>query len=409
MSEFLPLLSPAQALQSWLPKVPALPVSETISTTEGMGRVCFADLLAPHPLPTFSRSTVDGYAVRAMDTYGASETLPAYLQLTGEVPMGSQPTIRLQTGQCALIHTGGMLPVGADGVIMLEHTQLTNPQEVEILRAIAPGENLVQIGEDIKTGELIMRAGTRLRPAEIGGLLALGITQLQVARPPRVAILSSGDELVPPHAPLHPGQVRDINSHTLHALINQNGGRAVLYDILPDQRSAFRAATQQALMECDIVLFTAGSSVSVRDLTAETIQELGKPGILVHGINIRPGKPTILALCNGKAVLGLPGNPVSALLIAHRFLLPLLEKHLALTPRPRPTVVAHLAHNLPSQAGREDWVPVQLLLTPTGYQAQPILGKSNLIFTLAGADGFVCIPADANGISAGTTVEISLL
>lgn len=409
MSEFLHLISPSAALARFLAAAPARCQPETIAVADALGRVAFADVVAPRSLPPFSRSAVDGYAVRAADTHGASDTLPAYLRLVGEAPMGAAAGFALQPGECGLIHTGGMLPSGADAVVMIEYTQTSLASEVELWRPVAHGENVIYAGEDVDVGDLVVAAGSRLRPAEIGGLMALGITDLSVSRRPRVGIISSGDELVPPGQPLRPGQIYDVNTYTLKALVTQAGGQPVTYDIIPDQMTAFRRAAVRALAECDVVVFTAGSSVSVRDLTAQTIAELGPPGVLVHGVNIRPGKPTILAVCADKAVIGLPGNPVSALVIASLFLTPLIETHLGLRQqRPRAAVPARLGLNLASQAGREEWVAVRLQSTPEGYLAQPLFGKSNLIFTLARADGLICIPADANGLAAGDAVTVTL-
>jgi molybdopterin molybdotransferase len=352
---------------------------------------------------------VDGYAVRAADTYGAGEALPAYLSLAGEVPMGAAADCTLAPTSCALIHTGGMLPEGADAVVMVEHTQLARPGEVEVLRAAAMGENVLLVGEDVAEGEEILPAGRKVRPAEIGGLMALGLTRVRVCRRPVVGILSSGDEVVPPEAALRPGQVRDVNAYSLSALVEAAGGQPLRYGILPDRVEALRECAARALAECDLIVITAGSSASTRDLTAAVIEELGRPGVLVHGVNVRPGKPTILAVCGGKVVIGLPGNPVSALVIASLFLTPVIETHLGQrTDRPRPAVPARLSLNLPSQAGREDWIPVCLLPGPEGFTAEPVFGKSNLIFTLARADGLVRIPPDATGLSAGEQVQVQL-
>jgi molybdopterin molybdotransferase len=409
MPEFLELLPPPDALSVLLENLPAIPTPEEVETSQALGRVTTRSQTAPHPLPTFARTTVDGYAVRAADTFGASESLPAYLNITGEVPMGAVANFSLLPAQCALIHTGGMLPAGADAVVMVEHTQNVRAGEVEILRAAAVGENVIKIGEDVTQGQEVLPAGVRLRPAEIGGLMALGITRLQVARQPRVGILSSGDEVISPEADLKPGQVRDVNAYTLSALVQDVGGIAVRYGIIPDQAAVLEAAAAKALEENEVVVITAGSSASTRDLTAQVINKLGKPGVLVHGVNVRPGKPTILAVCEGKAVIGLPGNPVSALVIASLFVAPVVEKLLGLQKsRPRPSVPAQLTINLASQAGREDWIPVQLLSSPGGYQADPIFGKSNLIFTLARADGLVRIPPDANGLAAGESIRVYL-
>jgi molybdopterin molybdotransferase len=347
--------------------------------------------------------------------------------------MGDAARFEIRAGQCALIHTGGMLPGGADAVAMLEHTQLVQKNEVEVLRAVADGENVIHIGEDVARGQTVLAKGSVLRPAEIGGLMALGIVKVHVVRKVRVGLISTGDEVIDPGESPRPGQVRDVNSYTLGALVRKAGGVSALYGIVPDEFNAVRNTAVKALAECDVVIITAGSSASTRDMTADVIRLLGEPGVLVHGINTRPGKPTILGACNGKAVIGLPGNPVSALVNGYLFVEPVIEKLLGARARPKPTVLARLTVNLPSQAGREDWWPVRLTTetrSPTGmirhgdlrdqslggsggrgieYQAQPIFGKSNLIFTLASADGLLRIQPDATGLSAGELVEVILI
>jgi molybdopterin molybdotransferase len=436
MPEFLTLLSPDEARDLMFSHLPQpTPDSEQISVPDALNRVLAEDVLAPHPLPEFQRTTVDGYAVRASDTHGASDSLPAYLTLIGEVPMGDAPAFEIGPGQCALIHTGGMLPPGADAVVMLEYTQhivgagsprtiaetnemgreyLAHTQsEIEISRAVAEGENVIRIGEDVAQGGLVLPKGTRVRPAEIGGLMALGITSVRAARLVKVGLISTGDEVIDPGQTPRLGQVRDINSYTLGALVEKSGGVAVRYGIVSDQFQALKEAAAKALSECDVVIVTAGSSASTRDMTAKVIRLLGEPGVLVHGINTRPGKPTILGVCNGKAVIGLPGNPVSALVNGYLFVVPVIEKLLGALPRPRATVQARLTVNLPSQAGREDWWPVKLTVSSqqlaVKYDAEPIFGKSNLIFTLATADGLLRIHPDATGLSAGEIVEVVLI
>jgi molybdopterin molybdotransferase len=294
---------------------------------------------------------------------------------------------------------------------MVEHTQTVRPAEVEILRAVAFGENVLKVGEDVATGQEVIPAGARLRPAEIGGLMALGITRVQVSQKPRVGILSSGDEIVPPEAEIRPGQVRDINSYSLSALVEQVGGIPLRLGIVPDRPADLRKAAQRAIIGSDLLVITAGSSASTRDFTAEVIDSLGEPGVLVHGVEVRPGKPTILAACTiegkTKAIVGLPGNPVSALVIARLFVVPIIERLIGLNQdRVLAQVRARLSLNLPSQAGREDWIPVRLVREPGGYVAEPIFGKSNLIFTLARADGMFRIPPEATGLSAGEEVEV---
>jgi molybdopterin molybdotransferase len=439
MPEFLTLLSPDAARDRLIshllhdrPKID----SESIDVASSLGRILTEDVIAPHPLPDFQRTTVDGYAVHARDTFGASDSLPAYLTLIGEVPMGDAPTFELQAGQCALIHTGGMLPTGADSVVMLEYAQQVRRDgqlpirkgEIEIFRAVADGENVLRVGEDVAQGQLVMANGSLMRPAEIGGLLALGITSVRVARKIPVGLISTGDEVIDPSQTPRPGQVRDINSYTLSALVDKSGGLAKRYGIIADQFEILKDAAAKVLDECDVVIITAGSSASTRDMTADVINSLGAPGVLVHGINTRPGKPTILGVCNGKAVIGLPGNPVSALVNGYLFVVPVIERLLGALPKPRATLLAELTVNLPSQAGREDWWPVRLLPSHScagrsasgdeagsggrgdeNYFAEPIFGKSNLIFTLASADGLLRIHPEATGLSAGEMVEVMLI
>jgi molybdopterin molybdotransferase len=411
MPEFLELVPPDEALQHWTAHLPDYALeTELVDTSRALGRVTAEPVVASYPLPSFTRSAMDGYAVRAADTFGASDSLPAYLRLAGEAPMGARTELSLQAGECALIHTGGMLPDQADAVVMVEHTQSAPTGEIEVCHAVAAGENVIRKGEDVAEGEHVIEPGVRLRPQEIGGLMALGITRIRVFRCLRVGLISSGDEVIPPAQELLPGQVRDVNSYSLGALVEQNGAIPVEYGIVPDRAEALSSTARLALSECDVVLITAGSSASARDLTSLVISELGKPGVLVHGVSVRPGKPTILAVCDGKAVVGLPGNPVSALVIAMLLVAPVLQKLSGVSAiPPAGTVTAQLSLNLASQAGREDWVAVRLSRTAAGYQADPVFGKSNLIFTLVRADGLVRIPAAANGLSAGEIVEVRLI
>ena len=416
MPEFLTLLPPEEARTlhlSYLHRNQPVADVEVIDTSVSLGRVLAQDIAAPQPLPDFQRSTVDGYVVRAADTHGASDSLPAYLNLIGEVPMGDAPSFKIGSGQCALIHTGGMLPDGANAVVMLEYTQRPSHAEIEIFRAVADGENLIRIGEDVARGQVVQLQGSRMRPAEIGGLMALGILQIPVVRKPRVGLISSGDEVIDPVQSPKPGQVRDVNSFTLGALVEKSGGFPKIYGIVSDQFEALKNTAARALAECDAVIITAGSSASTRDMTADVIRSLGEPGVLVHGINTRPGKPTILGVCNGKAVIGLPGNPVSALVNGYLFVVPVIENLLGALPRPKAAVIARLTVNLSSQAGREDWWPVRLTSTRQSsvekFDAEPIFGKSNLIFTLAAADGLLRIAPDATGLSVGEQVEVLLI
>jgi molybdopterin molybdotransferase len=432
MPEFLRLLPPDEARELFLSNIPMrAPAVENVDTSTAFGRVTAGDIFALHALPEFRKSTVDGYAVWAKDSFGATAAQPAYLRLAGEVPMGATPAQDIDAGQCVLIHTGGMLPASADAVVMLENAQRVGTiqandpaqrrqgnagalqlewDEIEVLRPVATGENVIQIGEDVVQGQIILSRGIRLRAAQIGGLMALGITSVPVVKQPRVGLVSSGDEIVEPHVQPSPGQIRDVNAYSLGALVSEMGGVPVTCGIVPDDPDRVETAARQALAEYDVVVISAGSSASTRDLTAQAISTLGVPGVLVHGINIRPGKPTILGVCDGKGVIGLPGNPVSALVIGRLFVAPLVEALLGLQPEsPRPKVAARLSVNLPSQAGREDWWPVKLQFserTNSKWDAVPIFGRSNLIFNLASADGLLRIPPEKNGLSVGELVQI---
>ena len=410
MPEFLKLTPVQQALQVLISKLQVKVVSERVATIDALGRVTAESIYTPLPLPPFPRSTVDGYAVRATDTFGASESLPAYLRVIGEILMGASPGFDINPGEAGLIHTGGMLPESCNAVVMIEYTQPVGLDTVEILRPVAVGENIINIGEDVQIGDQVISTGVRIRPAEIGGLAALGIVELEVARKPIIGIISTGDEVVPPENKLLPGQVWDINSYSLSALMEQAGAIPKLYGVVPDQADILKLTCSRALNECDILMITAGSSASARDLTARVINQLGSPGVLVHGVNIKPGKPTILAICNGKVVIGLPGNPVSAMVIAGLFVVPVVESLLGIPNiNFHPKFQARLTSNIPSQAGREDWVAARLSAALDGYQVEPIFSKSNLIFSLVRANCMIRVPADATGLSAGEMVEINLL
>ncbi len=410
MPEFLSLVSPEAALALLFKHVQPVLGVEYTATEDAFGKVTAEDILSPQDLPEFRRSTVDGYAVKARDSHGASESLPAYLKLAGEVLMGSKAGFDLIDKECTLIHTGGMLPDGANAVVMLEDTQVLDAGEIEIFRAVAPGENVIEIGEDVPEGGIVITKGTRLRPAEIGGLMALGITKLKTVAPPKFGIISSGDEVIPPDQKPNPGEVRDINSYTLGALISELGAEVIHYGIIPDNRDDLKKTLKKGLQDCDHIIVTAGSSASSRDLTADVMNELGDPGVLIHGVSIKPGKPTIFALAGEKVMIGLPGNPVSALVIAYILVKPIIQAYLGLENRTiSPSIPAILTMNVPSQAGREDWIPVRLIEGETGkFQAEPIFGRSNLIFLLAKADGLVKIPSPTTGLEAGGAVSVRL-
>lgn len=412
MAEFLKLIPPKIALEKMLQNVPGVDFTRNaaIQTEVSIDRVIAMDYFAREPSPPFSRSTVDGYAVRSQDTQGASDSLPMYLKVIGEVLMGIRADQVLHEGEAVLIHTGGMLPQNSDAVVMIENTQESRTNEVEIHHSVAHDENTIHEGEDVKKGDLIVRKGTRIRAVEIGGLLSQGICAVEVLPIPKVGIISSGDEVVAPDKDIHDGQIRDINSFTLSNLVKKHGGLPVRYGISSDRLDDLKKVVSKAFQECDTVLITAGSSVSARDITKDVITGLGEPGILVHGINIKPGKPTILAVCGKKPVVGLPGNPVSAFVIASLFFVPVLEKICGVADLPLlPKLKARMKINFASVAGRTDYVPVHLTQNNDILEADPIFFKSNLIFSLVRANGLAVIPADANGVAAGEIVDVLLI
>jgi molybdopterin molybdotransferase len=417
MSEFFTVLPPHEALVKLLAHLPTPLEAETIPINEALDRVTANSLHAPASVPAFPRSIMDGYAVRASDTFGASQTLPMYLTLIGEVPMGRAPDFDLRPGTCALVHTGGMLPGGADAVVMVELTQKSREDEVEVLKAVAPGENILRVGDDILEGAEMLPAGHVLRAQDLGGLAALGFTTVSVARRPRVALLATGDEIVPPEVEPAPGQVRDVNTYAVAGQVQRAGGIPVRLTerggIAPDNYEDLLRMARAALDSADMLVLSAGSSVSVRDMTADVINALGAPGVLVHGVALKPGKPAILAVCGSanqrpKPVIGLPGNPVSAMVVADLFVVPAIYHLQGAKAPPQRMVRARLTHNVPSQAGRLDYTPARLLTREGELQAEPIFGKSNQIFTLVFADGMIVTPADSNGLQAGEMVEVRL-
>ncbi len=407
--ELFNVRTPSDALQVLLAQLPQRAAVDEVPTRAALDRVLAQDLCSPADLPSFRRSTMDGFAVRAADTFGATEGLPAYLDLVDEVFMGQAPTRSLKSGECARIATGGMLPEGSDAVVMVEQTQEVGPTTIEAVRAVAPGENVVQVGEDVRTGDPILERGHMLRPQDLGGLVAMGITTVRVVQRLRVAIVSSGDELVDPEHIPAAGQIRDINSYTLGALVRRGGHEPVLAGVFPDDFPRLHEAARQALAGSDVLILSAGSSVSARDMTAQVVDSLGQPGVLVHGVSLKPGKPTILAVCGAKAVFGLPGNPVSCMVTYDLFVAPALAYLSRAAVPPRRAVSARLTRNIASATGREDYVQVRLdRRTDGGLDAVPIFGKSNLIFTLVRADGMLKVPLDAGGLNAGAQVEVVL-
>jgi molybdopterin molybdotransferase len=380
--------------------------AERIGLDQALGRVPAEPVVAPHALPGFARATVDGFAVRAADTYGASEGLPSYLELSGEAPMGRPPEVEVSPGTAVAIATGAPLPSGADAVLMVEHTQSAAPELVEVLRPAAPGDGMVRADEDAAAGAELAPAGRPLRAQDLGMLAAAGVTEVSVRARPRVTLVSTGDELVQPDtADLDIGQVRDSTAVALAALVDEAGGEPRHAGIVPDDRDALAATLRGALGDSDVLVVSAGSSVGARDETAAAIASLGAPGIWCHGIAFRPGKPTLLADCGGVPVIGLPGNPRSALVVFRVVGVQIVRLVGGCTePPPEPTARARLDRDLPSAAGRVDVVQARV----REGVATPLFGSSSLLSILTGADGYLVVPEAATGLPAGSEVEVTL-
>jgi len=384
--------------------------SETVPLDDACGRILAVDIVAREDLPEGARSTVDGYAVRATDTFGASESIPALLELAKPVIMGVLPDFELLPGQAAPILTGGFLPEGSDAVVMVEYSNAAGPGAIEISCPVTLRTNVVDRGEDARTGELQLNAGKKLRPQEIGFLAALGYSEIQVGRRPIVAVISSGDEVIPVEKKPLPGQIRDANGHSVAALVRAGGGIPIQFDIVPDNAEMLDKTLRDALATADVVTLSGGSSVGTRDLMASCVAALPGAEILAHGVTIKPGKPTLLGCKGDKAIFGLPGHPVSALVIAQIFLAPFMDYLRGAPLKKGPAgnkVRAELATSLHSEIGLEEYIRVRVEEAEDGTcTAHPVLGKSGMLSTLTKADGIVRIPMNTEGLSRGETVTV---
>ncbi len=401
MPEFLKVLTYQNARQLIKNHFPTQ-VIEYLTLEKCNNRVLALDMTSPEDMPAFNRSTVDGYAVRAEDTFGSSESLPGMLDYTDSVQMGREPQFTIANGQCAWIPTGGMLPLGSNAAIMVEYTEKLGEDTILVSRPVAPGENVMLKGEDIKQGSIIFRTGKILKAQDIGLLSSLGIDSVPVFRPYHIGILSTGDEIIPVRQVPAIGQVRDVNSYSIAAALESCGALPQRYPLVEDDIASLHQAVDKALHENDVVIMSGGSSVGVADYSVGVMLSFPDAEMLFHGIAVKPGKPTVGVRVGNKLIIGLPGHPVSALMVFNILCASIISPHLVRQ------VDAQITLNIASQPGRDDFCPVQLEEELDGRKAKPLLGKSGLMSILAQADGYVHIPYEKQGIRAGEMVKVNL-
>ncbi len=404
---FFKVVSTADA-RARIGEIESLP-SEIVQTRDAAGRVLSREAVAPIDSPHFDRANMDGFAVVAADTFGASTGTPAYLKILGTVEMGKTARTRLRKGCAMRVGTGAMLPPGSNAVVMVEHTDEVDDM-VEVHSGVSPWQHVLRVGEDVAKGTPVLPAGRRLRPRDIGALTGLGITKVRVHKRPRVGLLSTGDEIVSPDRKPRPGQVRNVNQFSLAAMIDAAGGDLTDYGVVGDVSGNLEATLKKALAKNDVVFLSGGSSVGVKDLTTDVIMSFPNSEMIFHGISVAPGKPTILAKAGKKPIVGLPGHPVSALVIFDLFGGPLLRilagESAAEAFEPARCTPAVLAQNVASKPGREDYVRVRLSTDGERKVATPMPGKSGAVFNLISADGLVKVPANSEGLDEGTEVEV---
>lgn len=401
----LEVKTPAEVLALIRNEFKPVGTAEQVSYNEAAGRVLAEDVYAEEYVPDFDRSTVDGYACRAADTFGCSDAIPAILNIAGEVLMGQSADLKLGRDECVYVPTGGAIPAGADCAVMIEYTEDYGDGTVGILKPGAPGMNLIFRGDDVTPGKVILKAGRVLTPQDIGALAAVGKTTVSVISKIRVGVISTGDELVPPELKPGPGQVRDVNTPLLMSMLKSFGADPVEYGIVVDDEVLLREKIRTAAAECDAVILSGGSSVGVKDAACRIIEEMGD--LLLHGIAIKPGKPTILGKAGNKPLIGLPGHPVAACMVARLFVLPLLGRLMGICQE-QYTVSAELTESIGANHGRAQVNACVLSRENGRLMASPIRSKAGLITQLAGADGFFIIERDCEGLPKGAAVQVYL-
>lgn len=382
---------------------------ETVKLSEAYGKCLAEDIYAEENIPDFRRATVDGYAVKASDTQGAGESVPVFLSVVDEISIGKPALREIKNGECAYVPTGGMIPDGADAMVMVEYTELFDKRDVAVYSSVSAGNGVVQIGEDAKKGELLLSRGTVLHSAQTGVLASLGKHTVKVYAPWHITIISTGDELAEVGEEKGRCQVYDINTHALYALAKEQGMTVDKAFSVKDEDEKIEQALKDALLCSDIVVISGGSSQGKKDMTADIIDKIAEPGVWTHGLALKPGKPTIVGMDkpSGTLIIGLPGHPVAAIMV-FQLLLVWLQKNLR-GEKEAPGVPAVLSSNIPGAAGRAVCQTVKLEKEENGYRAIPVFGKSGLMHTLTQADGYVLVEADKEGICKGETVYVQLL
>jgi molybdopterin molybdotransferase len=400
MEPFNLLVSHEEAEEIILSSVRPIDRTESIIVSEAVNRVLAEDITADRSVPPFDRSAMDGYAVIAEDTFNAGDR-EVLLQLDGAIHAGEVSGIEITKGHCIQIATGSPKPPGADAIVMVEYTEKQG-NNVLITRPVYPGANISKLGEDIKKGDVVLRKGALLTPAKVGALAALGRTKVEVYQKPKVSVIATGTEIVQPGEPLHPGQIYDVNSFTLEAILKKNGVIVQRYPVITDDPKLLREGIEKAL-DSDIVVLSGGSSVGERDLLAGILEDMGR--VLFHGVQIKPGKPTLFGTINGKAVFGMPGFPTSCLSNAHIFLVPAIRKMARLPSSTERTMRAKMGKRIVSSSGRKQFLTVRV---ENGI-AYPAFKHSGAITSMAQADGYVILPVNLDVIEEGEDIEIILL
>lgn len=407
---FLDVKSLSDAIALFSEHIQSLPkLQERRSLTDSCGYVLAEDMYALEDLPQFHRSTVDGYAVNSSDTTGASEFSPSFFTLTGRVEMGQAPNCTVTPGTAVYVPTGAMIPDGADAVVMIEYTETFDAQTIAVYHAAAPFSGIMQKGEDLKSGTQLLTSGTCMTPAMIGALASLGYDSVLVQKPPRVAFFSTGDEIITPPTPLAPGQVWNVTRYTAQSLLAQHQIPIQTIAHIPDDLCTLQATLESAIASHDIILLSGGSSVGEKDHVSRAIAALGKPGMLFHGLLMKPGKPTIGARINDCLIIGLPGHPGASFFVLLEFVLPVLSAYLGKKPSTTPQLSCTLSKNLPASDGRRSYYLVSLEQVGDTCFAHPIYAKSGAITNFSKADGYLVIAEGGEGLLQGSTVQITQL